>query len=302
MLAAGLSRGYAQNTSALPYIDSWHRYQVTSDASANSVTWWLQSDETLSPVTRLDLSQLDNDGANWITRSTVGVTEIIDIKFVDAQFNSGQTWYLIFSEWDNTVGTGNCVARRSMRIDIVENTFYLSLGGDMSICNPLDGDVLNWNNVDTEPIGTGVPFRITMNKAAGFAANTWTFSGSLTGLTGGYTVTSATSSEAHGSDGDGTTNDGYPYTITYNTGAFTVTVTGSSTVVGVGESDYIDILVWITGRVWIDTQVTLTISNGQATSGTAYTVNTDDNGSGDKIQVYTINELPGTSNIVQNEF
>ncbi len=300
MLAAGLSNGYAQNTSANPYIDSWHRYQVNSDATANSVTWWLQSDETLSPVTRLDLSALDA-GANWITIGTGVGTDYVDIKFVDAQFNSGQTWYLIFSEWDNTEANGRCVARRSMNIAIQENTFYLSLGEDTTMCNPLDGNVLNWANIDNEEVAAGLTLRITMNKAEGFAAKTWSFSGSIS-LTNGYNITGATSIVAHGSDIDGFTNDGHGYNITYNAvpKTFTVTVAGSSTGAGVGESDYVDILVMISGLVWKETEATLTITGGQATSGTNYPVITDDNGSGNKDRKYTLWALPATSNIVFN--
>lgn len=303
MLSAGLSNGYAQNTYANPYINSWHRYRVAMDDPNHIIRWDITGEVTVNNL----LNGAQYSGEEWVRRGTqvegLVTYAYIDLKFVDGLFAipGADAITLIFSEWDSNVSTAVCYARRSTEIVIQENTFYMELGGDMSLCNPLDGDVLNWNDIDTEPMGTGVPFRITMNKAAGFAANTWTFSGSLTSLTGGYTVTSATSSEADGSDGTGTTGDGYPYTIAFGAGTFTVTVTGSSTVAGVGESDYVDIQIWISGRVWVETVATLTVTGGQATSGSSYSVITDDNGSGDRVQTYTLWALPGTYNIVSSE-
>ncbi len=301
MLAAGLSKGYAQNTSAVPYIDSWHRYQVTSDAAANSVTWWLQSDETLSPVTRLDLSALDAGGASWITIGTGVGTDIIDIKFVDAQFNSGQTWYLIFSEWDNTAGTGNCVARRSTRIDIVENTFYLSMEYNNEGCNGFEDEI--WFNTDniTQPMDGGeIGFTVTMNKEEAFNLRQWSFNGSIniTGFDISLTAPYPSGTTDRGNNWS-ISNVSEVGTITY----FTITILTPAAIDNY-STEVVNFNIDITGPPINDTHVVFNVTDGDALSGYSFDVHTDDNllRGGDREYVIDLWGIPNTSlvSVIQN--
>ncbi len=301
MLTAGLSNGYAQNNSANPYINSWHRYQVNSDASANRVSWWLQSDETLSPVTRLDLSALDAGGASWITIGTGVGTDYIDIKFVDAQFNSGQTWYLIFSEWDNTAGTGNCIARRSTEIVIQENTFYLSLPGDDDDCNGFEDDI--WANTDniTLPMDGGeIGFTINMHKETGLNIRQWSFNGSIN-ITG-FNISMIAPYPT------GTTDRGNNWSISNvsvvgNITNFTLTVLTPSLVDNY-DTEVVSLNLDISGPPINDTHVVFNVTAGDALSGSAFDIHTDDNLllGGDREYVIDLWGIPNTSlvSVVQN--
>lgn len=320
MLAAGLSKVYAQNTSAQPYINSEHMYRVPLGDISNNVTWVLQNHPT-SPTVTYNLTDGRSDyGKVWVDTSLINKATIdsaaVELKFINDLFVNGQTWYLIFSERDSNPANGSCIARRSMNIAITENTFYLSLGGDDEDCNRLNGRVLNWDDIlmngsnhsgSVWPIPTYLIYRIFMHKASNFTLSTWSFNGTVAPLLGNYSILGFETSAGTGAL-SGTSNGGGAFTIT-NTGAGTFSVVVNSPVNSGDIIDYIDIRVNLTGLVFRGENARLTLSNGIARSGSAYTVITNDNllypiapdVPGDRQQELEIWPLPATSNIVLND-
>ncbi len=297
----------AQNTSAQPFVDSWHLYRVPMGNTGHSYTWHL-FDNLADAQANTNVDYTLTGAETWANTVVTAGNADIEIKFIDANFNGGQTWYLVYSEWDNTAGTGNCVARRSTQIDIIDNNFYLTLAADGEICNPLAGSVLNWDNIDGLGLGhsgtstnmpTYVDFTIQMNKAANFVLNTWVFRGTITRLDLNYLLVSVRTTTGVLT---GTSAGGGSFTITDNgNGTFDVVVntpTDASVL-----NDYIVVRANITGLVHEGERVQLDVSGGEAHSGSVnYGVVTTDNlllpsAPGDRQQLQTIFPLPATPNI-----
>jgi hypothetical protein len=297
LLSAMTRYAYAQNTSTTPFIDSWHKYHIVKGALSNSVTWWIQSDETLTPATRHDLSTLDAGGASWITIGNENIASVdyafIEMKFISglpASFASGQTWYLIYSEINSA---GSCVARRSIKIDLVSNNFYLSLPDDNAGCNSYSGDT--WANtivnIDAADYESNVEFTVNMTKDATFLIDKWRFSGSITFPSGATHIATT------------------PFPITVGVpaslGSWLITPAGGGNFIlevttpanFAGTSDAVTFTVRVEGDVTQDFEIQLAITNGQAESGTLYIAETDDNLSlgGDRVVVRTIYGVPNTS-------
>jgi hypothetical protein len=279
----------AQNNSANPYINSTHLYRVPMGNTANDVTWELF--DNLAEAADYTLNGIQS----WATAAQVGSNAEIEIYFDDAVFTTGQTWYLVYSEMNGS----NCVAKRSVTINPVENTFYFSMGADASDCHPLDGEVLNWNDVDDEKPGVNLDFTVTLHKTYNFNIKSYTFSGTV--ATTGYTFTGATLGTVGGA-----TLPATDYTIAYNTTlkTFTVTINVSPLYDGASTDEVtVDIVlqVAVAGLVYQGDDVTVALTGGSATSGTNYTVLTDVDdpppNPTKQDQQLTILPLPATTNI-----
>jgi hypothetical protein len=290
----------AQNNSANPYINSTQKYRVKMGNSTNTVTWELQNGS--GPITAVTNSSTYG-GETYINIATEpegsDTYAYIEIKFLDGLFDNGDTWTLIYSEWNGTVGSGNCEAKRSVTINPVENTFYFSMGADASDCHPLRGEVLNWNDVDTETPGVNLDFTVTLHKTYNFNIKSYTFSGTV--ATTDYTFTGVTLGLVGGA-----TLPATDYTIGYNTTnkTFAVTINVPPLYDGARTDDAtvnIVLQVAVAGLVYQGDEVTVALTGGSATSGTNYTVNTDVEDPppiGTNLdQELTILPLPATSNI-----
>jgi len=299
MLLIGYCYAHAQNSSLNPYIDSWQKYTIPmGDAVNNTPEWSIEMGATSIPLT----NGLTNGGNVWVrtgTEPSVSPSNAyIEIKFIDAIFNDGESWTLVFQETNDA--TGNCEALRSLDITISINNFYLSLGADGDDCNSLDGEVLNWNDYDNEDVESYVDFDVQMNKLDNFAMNSWSFSGSVTLLDGNYSFLRVRS---EGNNLTGTSNDGQNFTITDNGGgSFSVVVSAAVTTPSdpaAAYTDFITVRVFMEGLVHEAETARLIISNGKAQSGSAYIKETDDNITlgGDRLQEIGILALPATPNI-----
>jgi hypothetical protein len=305
LLLAGPRYAHAQNSSAYPYIDSWHLYRIAMDDITNDVVWTL-SNTNATPSSYTLTTQ------SWVNIYTVDDatdSACVEIKFISSIFD-GVTgdWTLTYSESDNDSGD-DCisVAVRSFAIAPVTNDFYLTMGVDVSNCNSLDGEVLNWDDIDGLGLGHSgtvttisnyVEITVQMHKASTFVMNTWSFNGEVTQLDGNYTFDEVLS------DDDlltGTSNLGMTYTITAGTGStFSVIVNGPADPADPAvEDDYITLRAYVSGLVFESESVQVEISDGEATSGINYTSVTEDNEdlNDDMIQVITILPLPETPNI-----
>jgi hypothetical protein len=275
-----------------------HKYRIPKAVVSNSVTWGIQSDLTLSPAIQHNLTALDA-GASWITIGSENVLSVdyafIELKFITGapvNFASGQTWYLIYSEWDNTAGTGNCVARRSMRIDIVDNSFYLTMDGDFSDCNSLSGRT--WSNIDdlTDDRNGIATFTVEMFKAQTFHVRQWVFEGTFnitgTGYDAAPTYPDLSGITAHGN-----------WILSGSGNTFTLTVTVTDPVIeyegGTNPDDAVTFDIGINGPAINDVVVTIEITEAYAISGTLYNTRTDDNGTGNFDQAQTLWGIPNTS-------
>ena len=301
MLLSGPRYAHAQNSFSNPFVNSWQKYQVLMGNTANSVTWELW-DDLESPTIELELDKDDD----WVDYDIEAPNAYVEIKFYSPYFDNGETWYLVYSEWDDN---DNCVAMRFFEINIAENTFFLSLGADENNCNSLNGEVLNWDNVnglggsgiDTK-IESYVEFTVQMNKKDNFAMNSWSFNGATTFSNNDYDFVRVRSVSDNLS---GTSNAGENFTISGDdgTGVFSVIVDAAATTATEPEAadytDYIILRVYVSGLVHQGETIILDIDNGKASSGINYIRETNENTSlgGDREQRINILPLPATSNI-----
>lgn len=289
----------AQNTWSSPYLNSTHLYRVPMGNTGNTVVWELYDNLAEDKEYTLDGSH------TWATPAVVGANAEIAIKWISATFTNGSTWYLVYNEYNSD----NCVARRSITITPVDNSFYLTLGADEENCHPLDHTVLNWNNINATRIEVVLEFTVYLHKANNFAPS-WSFTATPTfgpydGNTHVYQYPGSGNTTI-GASTTGTTDDGHSFTATYNAGNITVTVNGST---ATEEEDFLTLQVPVSGYVYEGQVVTLTLSNGLARSGTSYTVVTDDNTdepdpppiSTPRQQALTVWPLPATLNIAMTD-
>jgi hypothetical protein len=305
LLLAGTRYAHAQNTSSEPFVNSWQKYRVPMGAAANSVTWELRKDNKDNLTGKLDLSTLFSENEKWMDIYSEDVSgddyAAIEIKFEDTNFANGETWYLVYSEWDGTEGTGNCIAMRSFEINLEENTFYLSMGDDDDDCNSLHGVVLNWNDINEQAIESYVEFTVQMNRMDDFDMNSWSFSGAIS-FDQDYDFIRVRSV---GDELTGSSDAGENFTISDDDGSGTFTVSVDAEDITASEpdpladNDFITLRVFVSGLVYEGETVTLTVSNGKAKSGSNYPKETDDNTNKgiDRIQNNEILPLPATSNI-----
>ncbi len=292
MLLAGLRYASAQeNTSAKPYIDSWHLYRVSMGNTAHTYTWQL-FDNLADAQANTNVDYTLTGAEAWANTAVNTGNAEIEIKFIDANFNGGQTWYLVYSEWDNTAGTGNCIARRSTQIDIVDNSFNLIMAATATDCNSYSDTIFdNADGVIASIVGNvPVPFSVVMEKANDFRLSQWSFTATATvtgctlpGVTPSVVLTPS-GAPAHGT-----------LSFTGTGASFTGTVTGISTNPADDFStDGITFNIVVNGHPTDDYVITLDIV-GTAQSGTNYTVSTGENDAADNKQVNTIYGIPNTS-------
>jgi len=220
------------------------------------------------------------------------------ITFQNATFAPNQSWTLIYYEYDNV--SGGCSAVRSFNITTKANTFNLSLPlVETPDCNTLSGTVIP-NDIDlSDDITIRVPFEVHINKSEDFRVTQWSFIGTV-GVSAGYAVNNPLIGLG---DSTGTTTRGYAWEVS-DVGAtnFTLTVT----VTDPAENYTADTLTFyaeILGPPITEVDVTLTLSNGVAQSGSGYTKLTNDNtGLGiDRIFVAKYLGIPNTSVIAVND-
>lgn len=177
------------------------------------------------------------------------------------------TYTITFTETDEIT---SCATVRELEVEIIANTFYVDMEADAAECHDSTGLVLA--NDASGP--TTLYFTVNLNKDAGWNIDSWEYDFSVAVAGIDYTITSVKV------DGGSDLGAG-PHT--------NVSVAGSA-----ASSE---IAVVISGPVTAGTDVTVTVSNGEAIVGTS---TTQDNGSGNKDQVLTVNPLPNTSEISAN--
>ena len=174
---------------------------------------------------------------------------------------------ITFTETDEST---SCATVRELQVEVIANTFYVDMAADAAECHDSTGLVLA--NGALGP--TTLYFTVNLNKDAGWNIDSWEYDFSVAVAGTDYSVSSVKV------DGGSELGAGPHANIS---------------VAGTQASS--EIAVVITGPVSAGTDVTVTVSNGEAVDGTS---TTPDNGSGNKDQVLTVNPLPNTSEISAN--
>jgi len=286
LLLAGTRYAHAQNTSGSPFYDSEHLYRITMDNTANGVQWQLYEGSLGGTVTNLGAQA-------FVDTSVVSGNAEIEIRFVEAIFEASPTWFLVYSE---TNAAGSCVARRSLQINPVDNSFFLSVDPDDTVCNSYSGTL--WANTISDISQANYPgtveFTVTMNKDPLFLTDNWRFNGSLVMVSGG--ADNQIVAAAPFASLTGTSVNNGAWTITGTSANFQIEVLGLEN--DPGLTDAVTFTVNVTGDVTQEYRLQLTVSGGQADSGTTYVTTTNDNGAdGDKVIIQTISGVPNTPRI-----
>lgn len=291
LLLAGTRYAQAQNqnTGEYPYRASEHAYQVPIGRAENLKTWAIvDSTDNSNEYNLKEVSWATVDSAE-----TNGTPETVEIFFTPGIFTVGSVWYLRYREDQIHNDSITCVAARELKITIVENTFYLQLEDDISVCNSQSGLSHTYSEIDTESFETEVTYTVIMHKAADFDINRWEFDAifdtEISSLTtnvltsGGGTVTTLES-----------TGDSIHFTVAP---------------VGTGFPDTVAIELTVTHLLpaLTDSLTSVDINNGIARSDVldgAPWVYTDDNiqsypisAIGDRNQAATVFAIPGTRDI-----
>jgi hypothetical protein len=301
LLATG--NAYAQivpdNTGDDPYLGTTHRYVVTVDDWDNDQIWTLEH-QSGSP----EYTPTTSPGNTFISTEIVGNLYYIDITFTRDDFDVG-TWILRYEEENTTDG---CIATRDFLIHLQENTFYEALYDESSEtppatyseCHDSTGTVQNWDLIKNINVPTRIYFPVYMYKDEDFKLNSWQFEATFSLGNTEYELVSINK---------GATNslEGASYTIT-NVDADTWRIEVLATSDTSYTADNIELEVEVTGEMYYECAVTMTLTNGKALSGTNDRVETEDN-----VYIYpdvagttesewrtrkiTINALPATTNI-----
>jgi hypothetical protein len=268
--------------------------------AGNEVIWTLQSDLTANPaVCDTIKDNQTHSGEMWVDTTLIDAasdTAAIEIKYIDALFDDGDTTYLVYSEIN--AATGACIAKRATPvIRITGNNFALAGADSISDCNSWSGVVFP-NEVDiTSKQESMVTFSVEMTKSANHYIKEWSFSGTVNTVGTGYTPPDSLFTEENMSAT--TFNNRGTYTIDWEEGdgnTFVLTVTiDSEDITADYTADEVDITCNLFGPATEEVEVTLTISEGVAVSGTEYNVETDDNSEDDNEQVITKYAIPATS-------
>ena len=292
MLLIGYCYAHAQNSSALPYINSTQLYRVPmADINNNTYEWQISnpSYNAGSPITL--------DAQPWVTHGTIDVdvdSAYIYITFVTAVFESAGTiipgtWTLTFSEFNGS----NCEAVRSFDIELQSNQFNLAVEQFANDCNTFAGQV--WDNSDdlTDPRDMLVELQVNLIKASNHFIRQWSFTGTV-GATGG---TFSLSDPLFTTITGNTVNNRGQYNIVWTSGnTFTLTVTVDAEDV---EADYttdaVNFEMNINGPAITDVAISFTITNVEALSGTFSQVTTLENNNTDNSLTQTLWGIPNTS-------
>jgi hypothetical protein len=305
----------AQNTGALPYLDSEHAYAITIGKADNNKEWVVTDKDDGNPNTPYTITDATQatDAIDWfeiIPATTDGGTEQVNITFDRDVFAPGgtltTTWYLQYYEYDET---NACISAREFVLTVGENEFYLTVGADDAQCNDRSGLVHTYAQVDNDPVGTDlyateVTYTVTMHKEGDYDPDSWRFDASFfedITLSNSITPTAFAATVSTVDGGSASFAGSGPYTVT---------------VIPPPSADFPDevevtLTVSFENPVLADVTPTLTVSNGSATkNGTPPAVTYDNEDiypydpvdpllvPGDREQVVTIYELPATRDIV----
>ncbi|MDX8337955.1 hypothetical protein SLH46_02095 [Draconibacterium sp. IB214405] len=175
------------------------------------------------------------------------------------------TYTVTFTEKDEST---SCSTIRELEVEVISNTFYLNMFSDASACHDSTGLIL----ASGASGPTTLYFTVNLNKDNAWSIDTWEYDFSVSVDGSDYSLSSVKVDDGAELGTGGSYSD--------------ISVTGT-------ESTS-EIAVVIDGPVTAGTNVTVTISNGEAIKGV---VVTPDNGSGDKTQILTLNPLPNTTDI-----
>ena len=225
-----------------PYTGSTHTYSITPDTNTANKTY------------------------SWSISGGGTINGAIDGTSLNVTWGSSTGNYVItFTETDEST---SCFTQRTLDVEVISNTFFLSMSANAEECHDSTGLVLS--SGASGP--TTVYFTVNLNKDAGWTIDNWKYNFDLDFTGSDYSLQSVTV--------DGGANLG-------TTGSYS-----DQTISGINTTS--EIAVVLTGPVTSGTDVTVTLSNGTAVKGTT---TTPDNGSGDNTQILTINPLPNTSGI-----
>ncbi|MFA9392251.1 MAG: hypothetical protein ACERKD_20735 [Prolixibacteraceae bacterium] len=288
LLLAGPRYASAQNSSAAPYIDSKHLYRVPMGNTGNDVVWELS--DNLAQAADYNFTDTPQD---WATPTINGANAEIQIKFVNASFSNGQTWYLVYSEMDT--GSGTCTAKRSFEIKPVTNLFNITARGNDYGCNSYTfggDDYQVWQNTDDLAINrtNGIKFSVDMSTDLNHVVKEWSFDVSVSATDASYVSPPSIVS----------TSTFKSYAISNVIGnSFKVTVS-----IDITHGDYLPLAadmvefeVDVSDRIIDDVTVTIVVDKGLAISGNNYPVETDELGTGNHSQTRTIFGIPNTGKI-----
>lgn len=179
--------------------------------------------------------------------------------------NTPGTYTITFTETDEST---SCSTQRTLDVEVIANTFFLAMAEDAEECHDSTGAVLS--AAASGP--TTVYFTVELNKDSDWDIDSWQYDFTVNFSGSDYSLQSVS---VDGGSDLGTSGSYAGQTVS-------------------GTSSTSEIAVELSGPVASGTDVTFTISNGVALSGTT---STPDNGTGDSDQVLTINPLPNTSEI-----
>ena len=203
----------------------------------------------------LTWSVVEGSGYTINSQTVVTTTSVANITW-----NTAGTYTLQFVEDD-----GTCTTVKQKTVIVGTNTFDVSTTNPTATCNAADGQV----NFAGTTATTSITFTVDMTTAnASFNPN-WEIVFSLNPGTATLANIAAT---------DGTLSGSGPYILTG--------------IASAGGNGTVDITMDVTGNIYADQSVVLTI-----TSATELTYNTPDVDSDDWIATQTINAIPNTSTI-----
>lgn len=172
------------NTGASPYIDSKHAYKVNIDKKLNIKEWIVTNKLAGAAEYTKTITILNQDDPefDWFTiyPAEDGEDEIVEIYFDRDIFGvepipDPNRWYLQYKEYD---GTHTCISAREFTINVVENTFRLTLpDAVLTQCSDEEGEVHKYSDIDepTEVFSTRVTYTVTMTKDPDFDPTSWIF-------------------------------------------------------------------------------------------------------------------------------
>ncbi|WP_429415894.1 hypothetical protein [Roseimarinus sediminis] len=314
LISAAFLPTRAQNTGALPYLDSEHAYQLKIGEAGNDRKWVITDKAATDPITyTIWKADFADDGLDWFEVTDQAMAddglETIEILFDRSVFAPGETlipsWYLQYYEYDET---NACISAREFVLTVGENEFYLTVGADDAQCNDRSGLVHTYAQVDNDPVGTDlyateVTYTVTMHKEGDYDPDSWRFDASFfedITLSNSITPTAFAATVSTVDGGSASFAGSGPYTVT---------------VIPPPSADFPDevevtLTVSFENPVLADVTPTLTVSNGSATkNGTPPAVTYDNEDiypydpvdpllvPGDREQVVTIRAIPATDDI-----
>jgi hypothetical protein len=302
LLLAGSRYAHAQNSSGEPYINSTHLYRVPMGNINNNVKWYISNTNASPQIIELTNSLAWADSGRVDNTDPVLDSAAIEIKFVESVFMDAGSiiadpWILRYEEYD--AGGGGCIAVRALDITPTANLFNLTVANLTDDCNSFAGQV--WDNTDdlTKDTIMAVTFTVNMAKASNHAVSEYSFTATVSENSTYFSIPDDIDDFILTTDRAGSTDYGSFAidNINTSTGTFDVRVYNLSGT-GYETADEVEFTINLSGPAIYDVDVTLEIEDGQAVSGTNYSVVTDENNTDDNDDTHTLWSIPNTS-IVQ---